>query len=402
MKGKINIFISCSILFLNISWTAPLTISAGGVNCDPFIFVNDEGFAAVAWVNGNYPDLKTQISFYYDLEWTTFNTINNRGTQVSPVCGMDSIGNSVVAWESIDETGRTIVSTQKGKETDWEALKTLSTSNLNSSLSLAINSYGETIIGWIDQENDIIQIVTLKTGSGWSDINTISTSGGRKSNLQLGIDNYGNGITLWEESNDGTLYSSQTYNGLTSIWSEPFMLNSQVSNSSPLLSLNNLGNAIATWTNLDMSEAIASIYENGIWNAPTKLSNNYSGCPLAIATGSDYIVSWKDLESDNMQGIKNISGSWGNLVDLSYVTPETDPSQSYSNSLFTVWNDPFTNDMYVSEYPQNGPTLSPTVISSEDMNVSPKIKSSITISILACESIVGADHVIKVNVKLGY
>lgn len=380
---------------LTLSWTSATSISGSGINFDPSAVINDNGNSVVVWTNGTYPDLSIQSSFYNGSIWSPFKIISDTTTSLLPICGIDQEGNAVAIWKSIDEKGQTIMAAQKPIGSDWSLPASLAISPLNTSLSIAVNPRGETIAGWINNEANLIEIANLKMGSSWGSINPITLKGEDPASLRLQIDSTGKGIAVWEESDTGIIFVSQTIDDYTSSWSSPTALTSSGINTKPSFSLASAGNGIIAWTDIETSNIMGSIYENGVWGVATLLSNSYANSPIATTRGSGYFVSWYDLISGNIVVSKNISSIWEYPIILSITA--SDPKPYNSGSVYSVWVDPNTSEIYAAEYPETGASLSPVIISDGHYNLSPKTSSSADMTIFTWESIVSGDHVIKVN-----
>jgi len=393
---SLNNLIISSLFCLNLSWTTPLTISESGINYDPHVSSNDNNHSIVVWVNGVYPDLKTHYSLYDGVGWSEASAIDNTGAQVSPVSGIDSSGNVIALWESISENERSIVLALKPLNKPWEKAVTLSTSNLNTSPSLSVNAYGEVIAGWIDIENDRVQVVFLSFDGSWSAVNTISASGGNKINLCLGLDGNGNSIVAWEEHDSGNIFISQTTEGFNSSWSTPTCLTSNGKNSTPVISLNIVGNAIISWINIETYEVMASIYENNIWSQSSTISNNFGYLQTVMSLDNNYFVSWMDMETGDYMAARNNYSVWGSPVNLSNADLN---GSSGLYAFFTAWTDKANGEIKIAEYPTTGDSLTPVELECENVNFSPKISYSPTMITSVWESVLEKDHIIQVSIN---
>lgn len=380
---------------MNLSWTSAITISGPGINYDPTISTNNQGNGVVVWTNGTYPDLAIHSSFYDGSSWSPFTTISDTATSLTPVCGMDQDGNAVAIWKSIDEKGQSIIAAQKKAGADWSLPTSIAISPLNTSLSIAVNPYGETIAGWINNEANLIEIANLKIGGYWGEINAISLPGENSANLILQIDISGNGIAIWNESETGAIFRSQTINDYTSVWSDPVALTSSGNNTDLNFNLAQNGNGVASWIDVETYDLMASIYENGKWGVATVLSNDCTNCLMATTLGPNYFVSWSESLFGHIMGCKNISSIWEYPIKLS--TSAGDPTTYNPSANYTGWVDPLSSEIYVAEYPESGDPLPPFIISDGYYNLPPKTSSSDNMVVFTWESIVSDDHLIKVN-----
>lgn len=387
----------CMCLSLNLSWTGVSTISDTGTNFSPYCTTNNSENSVVVWVKGSYPDLSVQLSLYDGTSWSSPLKISGLETAVSPVAAIDLSGNIVVAWESINESSRSIIVREKPADSNWNSPLTLSNSNYNSCLSLGMNSNGEVIIGWIDFQNNFVKTSNQNFGNSWTSTEIISSDSGYKGNLQLGIDSSGNSIAMWENFDNGNIFSSHTSNGLNSAWSMPQELTAGGTNTSLNLAVDPSGNAIAAWTNIDSSAIVAAIFENDTWQTPSILSNDYSGYPSVAISTEQYFVSWNDLNFGSVVGSITIEGNWEPPFSISLNYPNDAPKSSFRAGIFyTAWTDLITGEINVGDSLESS-TPTPVIISNGNLNLGTDISSSTTITSAAWESIVDVDHIIQVN-----
>jgi hypothetical protein len=388
------------LTFLALSWTKPLTISGDGNNFDPNVALNDYGMASIVWTSGIYPDLNIQSSFFDGLYWSPFSIVSNLGTACSPTSVLDASGNTLVAYELIEGDKRKILITSKEIDGEWEVPSTLSISSFNTCASLATNKYGQIIAGWIDKENNRIQITTQVFGKKWSDIETISSSKENQENLSLAIDASGNSIAVWEESHSGSIFVSQTLDGFNSTWTKQQALSKDGVNTLPTLSLDSSGNALIAWVNNEHLEINGSIFQNNSWETPQVFSKNLAAYPLACVRGKNYFISWLDLTSGSIKAVRNVSGTWEEPVNLSEKNEVNNFDHSKEpNSFITAWADQETGEITSIEFPASGEPTNPLIISDTDLSVSPKTASSEVMTVTTWEAILDAEHVIQVNIK---
>jgi len=388
-----------------ISWTSPLTISGNGTNTTPSVSVNNQGKASVVWNNGIFPQLSIQSSSYDGTNWSAVTTISDIRTSVSPVCGIDSSGNSVAAWEVLSGRTRSILTAQKPAGQNWNLPITLSIARSNTGVSIATNAFGQTIVGWINKTNNIIQTASLNFGGSWSSISAVQLPLGSRGDLKLGIDNSGNGILAWEDYTAAKVFTSQTTAGLNSSWSNPRLVNAVGKQKNPTLSVNALGNAIVSWINKETNLAEASIYSNSNWLPVAILSDSVSSTTSTAISESEYFVSWVNLVNGNIEGISTINGIWDIAFNLSAMSSNLSPRSSYCQGTFyTLWADLIIEAVNVADYltpsPVGGSSQPPFIISNGNSNTSAIISSSLNNTIIAWESIIGKNNsVIQVNMN---
>lgn len=282
------------------------------------------------WVSGSYPDLIIKTALFDGFSWSSPTAIGNVGANVSAKCGMDSSGNIVALWESIDgSNNRTVMSSRKPVNNSWDTPVTLSSSTYNTDIALGVNSNGEVIAGWTDQINEEVQVVTLDFGNSWSSITTVDPGSGRFGSLQLAIDPLGNGIVVYEDFETGVIYASQNTGGFNSSWATPAALTSSGINTGPSLKVNSSGYAIAAWTNIDTYVVDGVLYQSGTWDIVEQLSsigpNEFANYPSVATSGTDFFVSYTNFGTGETDGNATVSGVWGTPFQLSSGIYSSDP-----------------------------------------------------------------------------
>jgi hypothetical protein len=390
----------CLLPIFFLSWTTPTILSDTETCSSPTVAENDNGNAVVVWMSGSYPDIDIKASIYDGSTWSAPSIISSSQTNVSPTCGIDNLGNIVVAWELIDGSNRYILSTQKPAASNWESPVTHSSSNFNTNISLKSNSDGEIIAAWVDQENNYILIKTLVFGSSWGSTSIVSSSGGYRGSVQVGIDSTGNCVVIWEDYDAADLYFSKTTSGFDTSWSTPAAITTSGTNTEPSFKLDSSGNGIIAWTDIDTYDIMACLYESGAWGSNASLSTSDGAYPSAATSGTDYFVSWNDLTSGDVIANITISGIWDTAFFLTSTSFIDNPQSSFNTGRFyATWADLYTGEANVVEYPIGGPLSSIGTMSSGELNLFPQISSSLSITIAAWEVINGTDHVIQVNVN---
>lgn len=387
---------------LIFGWSTVTTISDTGINYDPFVKINSSNEAIAVWTKGSYPDLSVQAALYDGSSWSSATDISGtEGTFLSPKAAIDGSGNIVVVWESIDGGNRSVMAITKPAASGWGSPTTLSASNTNQFTGVAMNASGEAIAAWVDTTNDKIQVATLTFGGSWSSATDATSGGGYKGNLQVGIDSSGNGFLLWEELTNEDIAVTWTTGGFESSWASPATLASTGTNTSPSLSVDNGGTAIATWTELDNGDIRVSLYSSNSWTSAATISDAYSAYSQAVASGSNNFDSWLNYDIGTVQSARYVSSSWGSPVNVSDTETVNDlPVCSVSSGTsVTAWTDLLTGEIKAAEYATTGSPTSPTVISNQDLSVTPMLTSSSTATIAIWKAYVDMDHVIQVNIN---
>ena len=248
---------------------------------------------------------------------------------------------------------------------------------------VAMDNNGNAIIVWWQHNGSNFQIFKSEYRNGsWSHpvglSNNISPNGQDAANPQVAMDNNGNAIIVWHQ-NSGTgnqIYKSEYRNGS---WSHPAYLSDNISPDGsdaryPRVAMDNNGNAIIVWDQLDgsNSQIFKSEYRNGSWSHPTDLSNNISPDgqnaynPKVVMDGNgNSIIVWEQQDGINFQIFKSEyrNGSWihpAQLTDNISLNGQTANSpqvamDNYGNAII-VWyqNDGANYQIFKSEYRNSG------------------------------------------------
>jgi hypothetical protein len=182
-----------------------------------------------------------------------------------------------------------------------------------------MDNNGNAIIVWNQSDGSSNQVFMSEyRGDAWTHpadlFDNISPDGQSTDMPQVAMDDNGNAIVVWIES-DGAinqLFMSE-YRGGT--WTDPVDLSDNISPdgqsaTSPQVAMDNHGNAIIVWNQSDGSsnQVFMSEYRGGAWTHPADLSDNISpdgqstDIPqVAMDDNGNAIVVWRQLDGINQQ-----------------------------------------------------------------------------------------------------
>lgn len=391
LKRIPNVVLTCFSALALCSWTSPTTISDVG-SSDPFVSVNSSGEAFVAWTSTVGSDLVTQAAFYDGTSWNTAETISDTGFNVNPSIIINDNGDAVAVWELIDNGTYTVYASTRPTAGSWSTPVAISTADVSSFTSLAFNSDGQAIVGWINFDDDTIEVATLSFGNNWASPVAITSAGGNKGSLQVGIAPSGNCFAAWEESATGTIFAEQS-DGFEGTWSEPSDLSGSSMNTLPSLSVGSDGSAIVSWVDNNTFNVFASLFLSGEWDSsPTMLSSDFTYYAFSSALDGDFFVSFQNLSTGQNQVLRYVSGTWDTAADISVDMPNGIPATSSANTeSFTCWTDYSTGHIKVAEYGLTGSPTTPVEISGSDYDFSQVIASSTASSVAAWVAYTGSD-----------
>ncbi len=161
---------------------------------------------------------------------------------------MNLSGNSVAVWITFTGTEFFIEAAELPSGGSWTLPVTISTTSSTPVFSptIAINSSGYAVALWIqsDGTNLRVQSSTSQFGGPWSTPVTVSNPGTDASNPQIGIDELGNAVAIWVDS-DNIIASSLPFGGS---WSVPVQISPEgLDSTNPVLAMSANGQAFALW-----------------------------------------------------------------------------------------------------------------------------------------------------------
>lgn len=391
----------CLLSCLALSWSTPVTVSGTG-SYQPVASVNAIGEGVVAWTN-NTSGCSIEASYYDGIGWSGYETISGTDLSVVPNVRIDSAGNIVALWEVISGEDRYINTVSKPAGFDWDSSPTtLSTASFATNSGLRMNGAGQTIAGWINRDNDTIEVTTLTFGGAWSSITTVGSSGGNKGELQLAISNTGVTFAVWREDDTGYIYLA-TASVFGSSWGSPVQL-SGTGTYARFLTFNGTGTGsfIAAWMESATDNIVAAIYSGGtLIFPPAIVTSDFALYPRVRALSGAYFLSYENMHTGNIESLRYTSGSWDPAAILSTGADNSAPVISGASvTTYTLWTDTASGELMAADYATTGSPSSPTVISNGGaLNFNPVVTSSIGLTIAAWENYVESDSVIQVSLN---
>lgn len=217
--------------------------------------------------------------------------------------------------------------------------------------------------------------------AGLSD--NISPDGQHTHDPNVAMDNNGNSIIVWEQSdgNNIQVFKSEYRNGQ---WIHPADLTDNISPNAQdvrytQVAMDNKGNAIIVWVQSDgdQDQIFKSEYRNGRWSHPSSLKDNISldetsaNFPkLAMDKKDNVIIAWSQSDGKNEQIYKSEyhDSTWTHPADLTdNISPDGTrahaPQVAMDNdgNTIVIWaqNDGSKDKLFKSEY-RNGQWTHPT------------------------------------------
>ncbi len=391
-------------------WTHPSdlsdNISPDNQNAqDPEVAMDDNGDAIVVWKQSDGTNNQMFKSEYWGGVWThpsgLTDNISPDGQHVySPQVAMDNNGNAIVVWYQSDGANDQIFMSEYrgGTWTHPSGLSDNISPNGTKSFSpqVAMDDNGNAIVVWNQNDGANNQIFKSEyRGSAWTHpsglSDNISTDGTNAYDSQVEMDNNGNAIVVWYQS-DGTndqIFMSEYRGGA---WTHPSSLTDNISPdgtgaSYPQVAMGDNGDAIVVWYQSDGAndQIFKSEYRGGSWTHPSSITDNISpdgqsayDPQVAMDNNGDAIVVWYQSDGANDQIFMSEyrDGAWTHPSGLSdNISPDgtkaSYPQVAMDNNgdAIVVWyqSDGANDQVFKSEY-RSGSWTHPTGLSD---NISP-------------------------------
>ncbi len=235
---------------------------------NPQVGLDDNGNALAVWRHQQgYMHIRAN-NYSADTGWAADKLLELDSTTASPPqISVNADGYAIAVW-SLDDPGTStsdsIYANLYSPETGWGGAELLESSAENASdAQVGLDANGNALVVWIqdDGADDSIYANHYSAGSGWGTAELIETNSGRASRLHVDFAANGNAFAIWKEFNSG----NSAYDILTSRysiesgWETSESIRSGVEYStSPQISVNSAGHAMASWHQLDGSTS--SIY----------------------------------------------------------------------------------------------------------------------------------------------
>ena len=274
--------------------------------------------------------------------------INPGGTDAwYPQVAMDNNGNAIIVWQQYDGTNYHIF------KSEYRGGIWTNPANLTDNISpggagawnpqVAMDNNSNAIIVWQQSNGTNYHIFKSEYRSGvWTNptglTDNISPNGQDATYPQVAMDNNGNAIIVWQQSDGANfqIFKSEYRGG---VWTNPASLANKISPSgqdayTPYVAMDNNGNAIIVWQQNDgvNDQIFKSEYRSGIWTNPANLSDHISpdgtnawNPQVAMDNNGNAVIAWYQYDGANNQVFKSEyrGGVWTNPANLSdHISPD--------------------------------------------------------------------------------
>ncbi len=259
-------------------------------------------------------------------------------TPTNPDVAVDASGDVTAVWDRFDGITYEAQAATRPAGEAWQAAMQISAPGEEAFRPhLAVNPRGYAVATWGSDpggaEHHIVKVAVRPTASGaWSAPQELAEAGYPTPESQVAVDAEGNAVVVWasqlENPGSGSIQAATLPAG--GIWSAPISISGGNSAGQPRLVVDAHGDFTAIWGGFDAIESAVKRAGATGWEAPSVLSNLWTGSPtLATNANGEAVAAWVLALSNSqrrIQGaVKPAGGFWGAPTDLSAVEAAVGP-----------------------------------------------------------------------------
>jgi hypothetical protein len=391
----------CLFNMLGYSWTDPVTLSGAG-SYYPYAAINEQGEAVVIWTCKQDTALLVQAATFDGKSWSVAETLAE-GTQIDPKIGIDSQGNAIAVWEKCSKDGTAVMCALKPASSKWSEPQVLYQHKYNLSSALAFNQAGQVLVGWVNQHEGVVQLLSYSFEGAWSEVQTIRREAQAALNLRLQLNPSGQGVAVWQEADVNQIWAALMMGdfGFGTSWSEPQVVSGNDAAREPCVSINSKGDLIIAWSGLDDGCVRSIKYMGGSWEDAPTVSPFQSDAPQTGSFADGFFLNCDNLAAGSIQCLRYFRGGWEAVADLSGAASIRDFALSVGLDGISIngWTDVQTGHLVMVECPSDGSPGAPYIISIPDVNVHLSLAASKEYAVAAWGNISGLDECIQVSLK---
>jgi hypothetical protein len=285
--------------------------------------VRPDGSVVLAWSAQRSADTVIESSLWTAATgWGTPVVVSGTGMSFTgPVAlGVDGSGNVLAAWGQYNSSSGAIsvVGATLPAAGPWSAPGTLATpaGSTIRQVSVAVNSAGAAVVGWIRKNNDLYgDVITRPAGGSFGAPVTISTGPWRPAlqqlhSLQVAIDASGRASAAWNNS-----YANASAQQAGGTWA-PATVFAMAYASNPALAADSTGTAQMLWA-VGGAQA-SSLPPGGSWAPATAVFPGARPFGLGIApNGANDFAGWYDTATNEISAAVHTGSGWGTPTQVS-------------------------------------------------------------------------------------
>lgn len=346
----------------------------------PKIAVDLHGDAIAVWQQGDSADVLSIWANRYDVgsgSWGTATLIeSNSGVATKPQVAMDNNGNAEAVWIQNDGTYNRMWANRYVAGQGWGTPQEIENNPGDADFPrVAVNGSGNAMALWkqFNGVNYDIWANRYDVASGtWGTPTLIESSSQDASEPWVAMDNSGNAMAVWRQSDGGDLSIwANRYDAGSGTWGTATLLENNPGFASfPHVGFDNSGNAIVVWYQaFGQANSSRHIWANRYvvgsgWGTATRLDSYTTNCAvpsLSVNGGGNAMAVWRQPDTQgaalsiwaNQYDV--VSGSWGTatLIETSSGAADLpDVAMDSSGNATAVWkqSDDTFNSIYANRY----------------------------------------------------
>lgn len=309
-------------------WSATTAVSSGSETAtSPAVLVRPDGSVVAAWAAQRSADAVIESAVWIPSRgWSTPVLVSRSGLSFAgPVrVGSDGMGIVLAAWAQVDTSSViSVADATLPAAGSWSAPAILATpaGTAIRQVSVAVNSSGAAVIGWIRKNNDLFGDVTTRpAGGSFGAPVTIATGPWRPAlqqlhSLQVAIDSTGRASAAWNNAYANA--SAQQPNGT---WA-PATVFAKAYASNPALAVDATGSAQLLWAVSGTARA-SSLPPGGSWAPASSVFSGSAPVDVGIApNGTSDFAGWYDNVANEITAAVRTSTGWGTPAPVSPPLP---------------------------------------------------------------------------------
>jgi hypothetical protein len=324
-------------------WTGAVKISGGGSADNSQVAIDEWGNAILVWEEGFptqicYRTLSSGGVWTPDLTMPPETVSESINAQTFPQISVDSQGNAVAIWTEFFGKKNHVFSAKKPLGLPWVALGEISSGARNATLipskALSINQAGNGIAVWQESNGNLSVHGALYIDGKWMAPLVIANDPTKSAQTpSAGIDAAGNAVIVWAQENK--IFSKTLINGVLSM--TPLLVSNPAYDSlRPHVGVDAAGNAVVVYERYNAMHKFitgsslpkgASVWKTPVdVSAPSPSDAAAAGYPVFCMNSiGDGVAIWKESTGTNMviQGAGYSLGTWSFIKTLSSLSGDS-------------------------------------------------------------------------------
>lgn len=319
-----------SSTYTNGTWSAPITLSGTGAYRNLDVLIDNNGNSIAIWEKYDSGSIQT-VSKTLLGNWSAVTTISQGGTNINPELSIGQLGTAMALW--INTTNDQVLLSQSSTLGSWGSPTALFTGGGNVAIEIKMNNIGMAIALRFAEDVGVMESRFFTQGV-WGASERIEDFVIDSSNTPIAaMSSTGDVLSVW--TNFYTAQVQASHRPVTGPWSVATDISPEIPNSYCDVGVDDLGNGVAIWVDTNDFTIRSSSYTNGVWAASTTLSDNigYQNAHIFVDNVGNSSAVWQFLDGGIIQVASLAAGgAWS-------FPPQNISTTGYNSSPFIRGND---------------------------------------------------------------